>query len=118
MSGRLGVVFALVGTAVLVLLGVVSFQQGTAKTRPVVPPFDLFWCEKDEDCIIADQIGCCSCKQGGGQAAITRWRADELRRFLKNACHRKQVCVQVDVCQSTVRARCVDRLCTLAHAHD
>jgi hypothetical protein len=117
MSGKLGVILALVGSTVLVGLGVMSFHEGTAKSRPVVLPFDLFWCEKDEDCVVVERIGCCDCWQGGGQAAVTTWHADDLRRFLKHACQRaEQVCVQVDVCRSDVLPRCIDRQCKLVLA--
>lgn len=111
---RTAPVVALLATAVLVTLGVRSFSAGTARTRPVVLPFEVLWCAKDEDCAVVSRIGCCSCREGGAQAAITSWRRDELRRFLKQACGRNQVCIQVDVCRSDVRARCVDRRCTLA----
>lgn len=114
MGNRFGIVFALLCTAGLVSLGVMSFHEGTAKSRPVVVPFDLFWCEKDEDCVVTKSIGCCSCRQGGGQAAVTKWHTDDLRRFLKSACHKgQQVCVQVNVCSKDLRARCVDKQCQL-----
>ncbi len=113
MSGRFSVILVLLVTAVLVGLGVMSFKESTAKSRPVVVPFDLFWCEKDDDCTVVKRIGCCSCKQSGGQAAITTWHRDDLRRFLKTACHAEQVCVQVNVCRHDVHAKCVNRQCAL-----
>src|SRR5512143_4204920 len=113
MSKGYGLIIALLLSAVLLMLGVMSFHEGTAITRPVVPPFDLFWCEKDEDCVVVDRIGCCGCKQGGSQAAVTSWHADDLRRFLKSACHPEQVCVQVDVCRHHLHPRCLDRRCSL-----
>jgi hypothetical protein len=114
----MGIVLVLLLTAVLVALGMVSFHEGTARSRPVVPPFDLFWCEKDDDCIAVRRIGCCSCRQGGGQAAITRWHADDLRQFLKSACRPEQVCVQVDACRSDLHPRCVDRQCRLLYGNE
>jgi len=111
-------VLALVTSAVLVALGVMSFQKGAFRSRPVVLPFEVFWCAKDDDCAVVKQIGCCPCSQGGGQAAVTRWRRDDLRRFLKRACDRDQVCVQVDVCRRGLAARCVKRRCTLMEADD
>jgi hypothetical protein len=114
-SARLSVVLALLTSAVFLALGVMSFHKGTAKTRPVVVPFDLFWCEKDEDCVPTRRVGCCSCKQGGAQAAVTRWHVDDLRRFLKSACNPEQVCVQVDSCRNDLQARCVDHQCRLVH---
>jgi len=113
MRHRVFIVAALLSSAVLVTLGVRSFHRETARTRPVVLPFEVFWCAKDEDCSVVEQIGCCPCDQGGGQAAVTRWRRDDLRRFLKRACDRDEVCVQVDVCCDGVRARCIKRRCTL-----
>ncbi len=110
-------VAALLATALLVALGIVSFYDGTAQTRPVVLPFEIFWCAKDADCAVVDRIGCCACSQGGAQAAVTSWRRDELRRFLKSACASRHVCIQVDVCRSDVSARCRDRQCTLEY-HD
>jgi|SRR5512134_3382080 hypothetical protein len=118
MMGRIGIILALLSSAMLVGLGVMSFHEGTAKSRPVVMPFDVFWCEKNEDCVAVDRIGCCPCQQGGGQAAVTTWHADNLRRFLKHACRAEQVCVQVDVCRDDVQPRCVDRHCQLAVNHD
>lgn len=111
-------VLALMASAVLVGLGVMSFHEGTARHRPVIVPFDVFWCEKDADCTMVRRIGCCSCRQGGGQAAVTTWRKDDLRRFLKQACRPEQVCVQVDTCRRDVTPRCVDRRCTLALNHE
>lgn len=113
MGGRLAIVLALLASAVVVGVGMMSFHQETAVTRPVVFPWDMFWCKADEDCVAVDRIGCCPCQQGGGQAAITRWHEDNLRRFLKGACHRQQVCVQVDVCRRDLQPRCVERQCTL-----
>lgn len=111
--GRRAIVVALVATAGLVVLGTASFYRGTARSRPVVPPFDLFWCQRDEDCTLVERIGCCSCVQGGAQAAVTRWHVDDLRRFLKSACRPEQVCVRVDLCRADWVARCVDRHCVL-----
>ncbi len=118
MPRRLAAIGALVVTAVLVILGVKSFYEGTAQSRPAVMPFEFFWCAKDEDCVVVNRIGCCSCAEGGGQAAITRWRGDDLRLFLKGACRPQQVCVQVNVCLSNLQARCVKRLCTVALDHE
>ncbi len=105
---------ALLLSAVLVALGVMSFHSGTARTKPVVLPFEVFWCAKDDDCTVVDHIGCCACSEGGAQAAITAWRQNDLRRFLKRACDRDTVCVQVDLCRDDVYARCVKRQCVLA----
>lgn len=118
MTARFSIVLALVATAALVTLGVTSFYKATARTRPVIPPFDLFWCAKDDDCTIVDRIGCCPCQQGGAQAAVTSWHVDDLRRFLKSACHPEQVCVQINLCRSNAHARCVHRLCTLVFANE
>ncbi len=118
MSGRLSVILVLIVTAVLVALGVMSFKEGTARSRPVVVPFDMFWCEKDDDCVIVNRIGCCPCKQGGGQAAVTNWHRDDLRRLLKRACRPTQVCVQVNACQPGLQARCAERRCQMVHASE
>ncbi len=107
-------VVALLACAGLVLIGTRSFHSETAKTRPVVLPFEVFWCGEDSDCAVVDRIGCCDCSQGGAQAAVTGWRRDDLRRFLKRACPSEQVCVQVDMCRSDTRAKCEGRRCILA----
>lgn len=106
-------VAALLATAALLGLGLSSFYKGTAATKPIVMPFDLFWCAKNEDCIIVDRIGCCSCEQGGAQGAVSRWHADELRLFLKGACRKRPVCVQFDLCRNDMKAVCQDRACRL-----
>jgi len=113
MKRAVAIVLALLASATLVVLGIRSFHRGTARSRPVVLPFEVFWCGKDQDCAVVDRIGCCACSEGGSQAAVTRWRRDDLRRFLKRACGPEQVCVQVDLCRSKLRARCVDRRCRL-----
>ena len=112
------VVGALLLSALLVGLGVMSFHHETAKSRPVVVPFEMFWCAKDDDCAVVSKIGCCSCREGGAQAAVTRWRQDDLRRFPKKACRPAQVCVQTNLCRAEVEARCIKRRCTLVTAHD
>ncbi len=104
---------ALLASAIIVVLGLQSFHTETGTTRPVVLPFEVFWCEKDDDCSVVERIGCCPCSAGGAQAAVTEWRRDELRRFLKKACRRTQVCVQVDLCDTSLVPRCIDRHCRL-----
>lgn len=106
-------ILSLLATAVLLGLGVASFHQGTATSKPVVLPFDLFWCAKDDDCVIVERIGCCDCDQGGAQGAVTKWHADELRLFLKSACRPRPVCVQLDLCRHDVKAVCEDHSCRM-----
>ena len=114
-SRQIWLLFALFVTTVFVVLGMTRFHEETATYRPVVPPYDFFWCAKDDDCAVVDQIGCCSCREGGAQTAITAWRRDDLRKFLKSACRPldQQVCVQVNLCRKHGTARCVDRRCRL-----
>ncbi len=111
MRGYTTTILALLASAILVALGLTSFHEETARSRPVIPPFDLFWCAKNEDCALVDQIGCCSCSQAGAQAAVTKWDRDDLRRFLKSACRPRPVCVQLDLCRDDLEARCVHRRC-------
>ena len=113
MGSRLAIVLALLTSAAFVGVGLMSFHQETAKTRPIVFPWDVFWCNSDDDCLRVEKIGCCGCWQGGGQAAVSRTHADHLRRFLKRACYGKQACVDVDVCRQDLEPRCVARQCTL-----
>ena len=114
-SRVLPLVIALLISVALVSLGLFSFHEDTASSRPVVVSYDYFWCSEDAHCVIVDKIGCCSCEQGGGQAAVNAWHRDDLRRFLKTACrpHKKQVCVQMDLCRDEFEARCIDRRCQL-----
>lgn len=109
----LATIGALLATAVLLGLGIVSFHHDTAAVKPVVLPFDSFWCGKDEDCTIVERIGCCACSEGGAQAAVTKWHTDELRLFLKSACRERPVCVQLDLCRNDLKAVCEDHACTL-----
>jgi hypothetical protein len=108
-------VLALLTSSTFVFLGLYSFHQGTASSKPVVLPYEIFWCGEDAHCVVVDQIGCCSCEQGGAQAAINSSKRDELRRFLKSACRPRetQVCVQMDLCRDDFEAVCVDRRCKL-----
>jgi hypothetical protein len=106
-------ILALLTSAGMVALGLMSFHSGTAQTRPLVLPFEIFWCANDDDCTVVDRIGCCPCSQGGAQTAITSWRQADLRRFLRRACVPDQPCIQVDLCRADLRARCRDRRCVL-----
>ncbi len=119
-SRELGVFAAVLASGVLVVVGIMTFHEETVRSRPVVPPYDIFWCAKDADCIVSDQIGCCPCEQAGAQAAITSWHKDDLRRFLKTACRPwdKQVCLQVDLCRNDAVARCVKRRCEIEYNND
>lgn len=117
MRPRLSIALALLASALLLAAGMMSFHQETARSKPVVPPFELFACTEDADCTVVKRIGCCPCSEGGAQAAVTAWRRDELRRFLKGACRDTQVCVQVDLCRENVSASCIDRRCTLVHGN-
>jgi hypothetical protein len=111
----IGLLAALFATALFVVLGLMQFRHQTSTYRPVVPPYDLFWCQTNDDCTVTDRIGCCACGEGGAQAAITRWRRDELASFLAGACQpmHQQVCVQIDLCHEDPEAECVDRRCRL-----
>ena len=113
-------VTALIVSATLVFVGLYTFEEETVRSRRVVPPYDIFWCAEDADCMVVDQAGCCPCEEGGGQTAITRWHKDDLRRFVKKACRPwdKQVCVQIDTCSERTEARCEKRRCRLVHIND
>lgn len=106
-------VAALLASAALLGLGVMSFHHGTAAVKPVILPFDTFWCATDDDCTVVERIGCCPCSEGGAQGAVTKWHTDELRHFLKSACRPRPVCVQLDLCRNDVKAVCEDRACRL-----
>lgn len=104
---------ALLTSAALLGFGVLTFEHGTGAVKPVVLPFDTFWCAKDDDCKIVDRIGCCPCSEGGAQGAVTKWHTDDLRLFLKSACRPRPVCVQLDLCRNDVKAICEDHACRL-----
>ena len=104
-------------TALLLGFGLMSFHQGTAAVKPVVLPFDSFWCASNDDCRIVERIGCCSCSEGGAQGAVNKFHLDELRLFLKSACRPRPVCIQLDLCRSDVKAICESRACRLVPDH-
>lgn len=104
---------ALLASATLLGIGLLSFEHGTGAVKPVVLPFDSFWCAKDDDCIAVERIGCCPCSQGGAQGAVTKWHKDELRLFLKSACRPRPVCIQLDLCRNDMKAVCEDNACRL-----
>lgn len=112
-GGMGGAIAALLATAALLGVGLLSFERGTGAVKPVVLPFDSFWCAKDEDCAVVDRIGCCPCSEGGAQGAVTRWHTDELRLFLKTACRPRPVCVQLALCRNDEKAICEDHACRL-----
>lgn len=118
MGSRLAIILALLTSAAFVGLGLMSFHQEAAKIRPIVFPWDIFWCDSDDDCLVVDKIGCCGCSQGGGQAAVSHTHAAELRRFLRHACHGQQACVAIDVCRKDLQSRCVARQCTLVSLNE
>ena len=103
-------------TAVMLVLGTRSFYDKTAELKPVILPYDIFWCAKDDHCEVVDQVGCCPCEQGGAQAAVTSWHRDDLRRFIKDACREEPVCVQIDLCRADAEAVCRDRRCAIEYS--
>jgi len=105
-------------TAVMLVLGTRSFYEKTAELKPVILPYDIFWCAKDDHCEVVDQVGCCPCEQGGAQAAVTSWHRDDLRRFIKGACREEPVCVQMDLCRADADAVCKERRCTIEYLDD
>jgi len=112
--GRIGgTIAALLASAILLGLGLMSFHKGTAATKPVVLPFDSFWCAGDADCTVVERIGCCACSEGGAQGAVNRWHTDDLRLFLKSACRPRPVCIQLDLCRHDMKAICEERTCRL-----
>ncbi len=106
-------VAALLASATLLGIGMMSFTQSTAAVKPVVLPFDTFWCAKDDDCKIVERIGCCPCSEGGAQGAVTKWHTDELRLFLKKACRPRPVCIQLDLCRNDMKAVCEEHTCRI-----
>lgn len=109
--GTPAIVVALLVSAVLLGVGLMSFHAEVPATKPVVLPFDTFWCASDDDCALVERIGCCPCSEGGAQGAVTKWHVNELRRFLKQACRPRAVCIQLDLCRHDVKAVCDRHTC-------
>ena len=92
--------------AALLTLG----DEGRRFTRLDLPA-DVTKCKHDADCVLVDQIGCCTCEAGGARWAVSAGHRDTLRRFLKHSCPRPAACLQVDSCRRDLVAACVEHRC-------
>ena len=85
MDRSLRIRFALLGglflTLLVLSLVLSSFYKATSRVKTLVLPPDVTSCSKDEDCGLTDQIGCCPCGSGGGQAAVNKRMRPQLKAF-------------------------------------
>ncbi len=118
MDSALRLRFVLLGGLFLALIAVglllVSFYRETARATTVVIPADVLACDEDDDCGLANQIGCCSCEVGGGQGAVNKQMRVQLKGFLNRACRKGVSCVTVSTCRTDLRPACERKRCTLA----
>jgi len=105
----LSLLAAMVG--IVVILG--QFYKHTAELTTLVVPAEILGCHTDDDCGLANQIGCCPCEASGGQSAINKRKRSQLKAFLQTACTDAVPCVEVDSCRDDVRVRCIEGRCGL-----
>ena len=99
----------------LVVVGFVlsSFYRGTARTTTFLIPAEVFECDEDDDCGLANRISCCPCEAGGGQGAINTHMRPRLKSCLRRACGARVACVNVIFCRTDLKPVCVEGRCTL-----
>jgi hypothetical protein len=118
MDRSLRIRFVLLGglflTLLVLSLALSSFYKATSRVKTLVIPPDVTSCSEDEDCGLTDQIGCCPCESGGGQAAVNKRMRRQLKAFLQGACHKRVPCVDVSACRSDLTPVCRDNVCTVA----
>src|SRR5713226_587380 len=95
-SWRGATIVALLLSAGLLGLAVISQDDGKIHLERMPMPEQIQRCTADADCTLVDQISCCACQSGGARGAINSTQQDALLRFLKVACRRRAVCVRVD----------------------
>ena len=110
-SWRLATIVALLLSAGLVVLALVSLSEQGTRVRRYELPAEVLRCWADADCMLVNRIGCCPCQSGGARWAINSQEWDRLRRFLKHACGRQAVCVQLDACGADLQPVCVESQC-------
>jgi hypothetical protein len=81
------------------------------RTKRIALPSEISACATDDDCVVVDRIGCCTCQTGGGQWAVNATQTDPLRRFLKHNCKHQPACLQIDACRRDLRATCRGSTC-------
>jgi len=117
MDRSLRIRFVLLGglflTLLVLSLVLSSFYKATSRVKTLVIPPDVTSCSKDEDCGLTDQIGCCPCGSGGGQAAVNKRMRPQLKAFLQGACRKRVPCVDISACRSDLTPVCWDNVCTL-----
>src|SRR5262245_46144140 len=106
----LGALFVVVAAVGFVLT---TFYRETSRTTTFVIPADITACETDDDCGVVDQIGCCPCEAGGGQAAVNKRMRARLKGFLRRACGQRPACVAVATCRTDLNTACVEGGCVL-----
>jgi len=112
-SWRRATIAACALTVLLVAVAVFSLEPDRLHAKRLEVPSDVLGCAADTECVLVDRIGCCPCRSGGASWAVNRDTQDVLRRFLKRACRRSTVCVQVNTCHDDLVPECVDGRCTV-----
>jgi hypothetical protein len=105
-SWRGATIAALLLSAGLLGLAVISQDDGKIHLERKAMPEQIQRCTADADCTLVDKISCCDCQSGGAQGAINSTQQDAFRRFLKVACRHHAVCVRVDTCQRDLVPAC------------
>jgi|ERR1043166_2180999 hypothetical protein len=105
-SWRGATIVALLLSAGLLGLAVISQDDGKIRLERKAMPEEIQRCTADADCTLVDKIGCCDCQSGGARGAINTTQRDALRRFLKLSCRHRAVCVRIDTCQRDLVPAC------------
>ena len=106
-------VVALALSGACIWAGLQPPDEGVRKKRKMAFPRAVLACATDDDCVLVDRIGCCTCQASGARWAINHDQSDQLRRFLKHSCGTKAPCVQFDACRPDLVAACVDGHCAV-----
>ena len=117
MDRSLRIRFVLLGglflTLLVLSLVLSSFYKATSRVKTLVLPPDVTSCSKDEDCGLTDQIGCCPCGSGGGQAAVNKRMRPQLKAFLQGACRERVPCVDIATCREDLAVACTEQQCAV-----
>src|SRR5439155_949459 len=112
-SWRGATIAALLLSTSLLGLAVISQDDGKIHLERMAMPEQIQGCTADADCTLVDQISCCACQSGGGQAAVNKRMRPQLKAFLQGACRKRVPCVDVSACRSDLTPVCWDNVCTV-----
>jgi hypothetical protein len=117
MDRSLRIRFALMAVLFVALFAITvtlsNFYKTTARVKTLVIPPDVTSCDKDEDCGLSNQVGCCPCEAGGGQAAVNKRMRQQLKAFLEGGCRRRVPCIDVSACRNDLTPVCRDNVCAV-----